>query len=168
MYVLLIVLFVVIGKFLVNLCRLLCTMYYYKKFTMRTNNLEVYSKSVEKLFDFAGTDLELQICQSTYGLDEIYVEKLSHCLTEVDLKEKLNSKFLDTIGVYRSRLFESINLIYWLTFPSRIANRIVKRDLSIPWKILINLFVWILGVIAAYFIELFLGQYILPIVQRLL
>lgn len=132
----------------VNLCRLASTKYYYKKFLKSDPRLEQYVYPVSQLFDKAGTN-------RCFASTRYAGEKISYCIAKYDFRSIVEDTFNQTIGVFRFRIRNSVNPFYWFQFPARLLNS-AKIEFPRPVKVLVPILFWLVGVIAAYYVEKFL------------
>ncbi len=77
---------------------------------------------------------------------------------ESEIYTEIFKKFRYSIGVYKKRIFESVNPIYWIEFLIFLPKKIVEYLLgegqeSIPnWLIrLLNLVYWVIGLLGSLF-----------------
>ncbi len=134
-------------NFILNVCRLALTLQYYQKFIGKSQKLSEYVQSVDRLFDKAGTN---QIFVST----RFAGKSISFCLGMNNYRKELDEIFRQTIGVYKFRIRNTFNPIYWVELPFRITAR-WKWSLLWARKMFSAVF-WLAGVIAAYLINRFL------------
>lgn len=155
MYVLILFLFVVAIKVLVNLIRLIETTYLYKVFQKQPSNIYQYAPFITSVFNSAGTNTIILSTTRTNGLNQATRDYISNSIGKKDSYNAIEVIFQKTIGKYKFRLFQSVNPFYWLFLPKYIFQYFNKQ-LKTPLEILLNLLYWLISVIAAYLVEHFL------------
>lgn len=152
-------LFVIIGiaalKFTLNFFRLIGTLVIFHIFRRQPNNLVQYCPFATSLFNSAGTQQIIISTVRSNGLNQAKKDYISNSLHKKDSYYALENIFQKTIGVYKFRMLESINPFYWIFLPIRILEN-CKVEIPEIAKPIINLIYWLLGVIAAYFLEKYL------------
>lgn len=154
MYILIIFFTIVILKLLLNILRLLGTYFCYNKFKKQAKNLAQLIPFAESLFNNAKTNMiAYQKSDNANTMSWI-----SHFLTDTSQSESLDLVFNKTIGTYKFRIFQCFNPFYWLFLPKYIFEGINLY----PPQILMYLFhliYWIITIVAAHFLELYLDAH---------
>lgn len=154
---------IVLLKFLLNLFRLIGIEFSYRKFLKNSKDLAQYIPLTESLFDSAGTNKFVHV--HTWNTDEY--TRLSSLLCDKDQHRHLNLVFNQTIGTYKTRIFQCINPFYWLFLPKYIFE---SFNISPP-KIAVslsNILYWGITVIASYFLEMYLGSHFQEFFQQVI
>lgn len=157
MYVLKAFLVIVFIKIVLNLSRLIETYYLFKVFKKQPKNIYQYTPFVTSLFNSAGTNQVIIATTHTNGIQQARHDYISNSLGKNDSYNSIEVIFQKTIGVYKYRIFQSINPFYWIFLPKYIFQYFGK-PLKTPLEIMFNLIYWFLTVVATYFVELFLSS----------
>lgn len=128
-----------------NASRLISTLFYYQKFKARDPNLSEYVPAVDRLFDKAGTN---QVFVKT----RFAGKSITYCLGMNDYRTELDDLFRKTIGVYKYRIRNTLNPLYWFDLPGKVATR--SNSYSNPWiQRIFSLLFWAISIIAAYLVN---------------
>ena len=154
---------IVILKFLLNLFRLLGTVFCYRKFLKNTKRLAQYIPFTESLFNSAGTDKFVYM--HTWNTDEY--TKLSSLLLDKDQHEHLDKVFNQTIGTYKMRMLQCINPLYWILLPKYIF---ASFNITPPKFVILlsDILYWGITVTASYFLEMYLESHFQVFFQQVI
>lgn len=156
MYALKMFLIIVSIKLVLNLFRLLETYHLFRIFKKQPKNIYQYTPFVTSLFNSAGTNQVIIATSRASGLNQGRHDYISNLLGDKDSYYSLVIIFQKTIGVYKYRLQQAINPFYWLFLPKYIFQYLGK-PIQTPLEMLFNLIYWLVTVVAAYFVELYLS-----------
>lgn len=150
MKILIILAVIIAAHFLINFIRLMSAHFYYKKFLKSDKSLEQYAYPVSRLFDKAGTN---RILMSTRYAGE----KISFCIAKYEYRGIVDDTFQQTIGVFKFRMRNSFNPLYWLELPTRLC-KLYGAELPKPIDALLSAVFWLFSVIIGYYVEKFLDS----------
>ncbi len=149
---------------LINLARLFSVKRYYKMFRSyresyyrsygnASKRILIYSESIRRLFDKAGTNHKTVLRINR----KIFNRSVSECICDPTSFDEVDNTFLTTTSVYRTRCFNTINPLYWFELPLRIIKKLNIKT-SRTANICLSILSWLLSVIAAFFVEKFLDS----------
>lgn len=144
--------FVFLFRLMANIYRYFATKHYYKLYKSK-KKLSRIIRPVEYLFNKAGT----QRTAIREDRSMVYAENISDQLSDDSAEPLLMEAFENTLGVYAFRIRQNFYLFYWLTLPIYVLSG-SKLSTSKPIGRLLNLLIWILGTVAAYFLERYLDS----------
>lgn len=110
-----------------------------------TQRLSEYAPAVDRLFDKAGTN---QVFVST----RFAGKSITYCLGMKDYRGELDETFKQTIGVYKFRIRNSFNPVYWAELPGRISLR-WKWSSSSLLRLIFSAVFWAFSIAAAWFAQ---------------
>ena len=153
-------------KFLINIFRLLKTLYLYKKFKSKTN-MTSYIPEIDILFKHADTSYQTTYDERKHGYVERTLREVAYLSDKKEYFHEVNKVFQLTIGVYRMRAKSSINPFYWIFLPLNILYTTGVNPPKIL-KCIISIAYWIIGFLASYHLEILLDTVYLDYFQRLI
>ena len=110
---------------------------------------------IANLFDKAKTD-EWTVVEYVAGAERIATKaKLSDCIGNGSHNSRIYYVFQKTIGVYKYRIFQTINPLYWLDMPTRWMQSLDTPPKPFVQKLL-SMLLWLIGVVISYLIGKFL------------
>lgn len=171
MSLLIILLCVISLKIILNVGRLISTWYCFYKFKKQPKNINELAPLVTSLFNNAGTQVSVISTVRSNSLNCGYPDYISNCLNKKNSYYSIQDIFYKTIGVYKLRILQSINIFYYLFLPKHILEHFGKSVSTIR-GIIINIIYWIVSILSAYIIETLLDVYfkqsLLDVINNLL
>lgn len=144
----------IVLSFLINLFRLARTNYYYRLFRGQDSYLRYCEESVSRLFNLAGVN-------NRHSLSLYKNLPVSRFLLDPSSHAQIEDTFCAAIGVYRFRMINAINPISIFERPLLIIRHFSHKEYSAarPSGVkssAISAVLWLLGIVAAHYIEVFL------------
>lgn len=151
-------LFVLFLKIILNIYRLTRTLFYYcqyKRYLKKRNwHFKEYEKNIIKIFKAAGINDSYKSVLEPAGYGKLRAMNVSvfNNLSAVvdDVPILVKGMFHKTIGVYKSRILESINPFFWFEFiiflPRHILEYLNVNPKNVAIKI-VQIIYWILSII---------------------
>lgn len=167
---LLVFLFFVLIKVLLNMYRYARTRSLYKKF-LSGKNFTSFIPELDILFKNAGTSYKTTYDELKHGYWERSVRDIAYSADKSKYFNEVNKVFQITIGVYRLRIKNALNLFYWLFLP---LNLLYSKSIcpNSAVKTIITVMYWALGTVASYLLNLLLDfvyrDYLLKLLKTLL
>lgn len=158
MTLLVLFLFIVLLKFILNLGKLYLTKYCFYKFKKQPKNINEYSPLVTLLFNSAGTQTGVISTVRSNGINQGRYDYISNSLSDRESYSAIQDIFYRTIGTYKLRACQSISPFYWLFLPKYILEYFGKSGSGFVATI-INIVYWVITSIAAYIVENLLDLY---------
>lgn len=155
MNVLFLFVFIIMLKLVLNVGRYILTLYYYRKFKKHDINILKYSASVGILFDTAKTQQLVLMSDRRCS----YRDRISNVLDDSENFFMIDRVFQRTLGVFRTRILQSVNPFYWIFLPSHIFFSLGISINNVLLSIS-NILFWFLSAVAGYFLEIFLESHI--------
>ncbi len=159
-------LIVILTKFLLNIFRLLKTLYLYKKFRLK-ENITSYIPEIDILFKNADTSYPTTYDERKRGYIERALRDVAYLSDKQEYFYEVDKVFKLTIGVYRMRVKSSINPFYWIFLPLNIFYT-AGINPPVTIKCIINVVYWIIGFLVSYHLEILLDAIYLDYFQRLI
>lgn len=148
MKIFLVIVALLILHVVLNASRLVSTLFYYQKFKYKNPNMSEYVPAVDRLFDKAGTN-------QVFVRTRFEGKSITYCLGMNNYRTELDDLFRKTIGVYKYRIRNTLNPLYWFEFPGKAVTK--SSSYSNPWiQRILSLLFWAIGIIAAYLANQFL------------
>lgn len=138
----------------INSFRLLRTCQYHKTFREEPSKLRYSGASVDRLWCKAGID-------KVFASGRYAGERVSSFLADDYYREQIDKLFCSAISVYKGRIKNAFNPLYWLEAPYIVVQTCFLKSKKSPAKLfkrLIGLVLWVIGIIAGHYIESFLNS----------
>ena len=167
MYLLIVFLILIIGKFSLNFFRLVATAIMFKIFRKHPKNIAQFCVFVTFLFDSANTQKIVMYKSRINGINQMHRDYISNCLGSADANDELSIVFQKTMGVYIFRMLQAINPFYWLFLPKYI---LLHFNINAP-KIIqypLQLMYWCVSFGAAYILEKYLDSHFQDFFQQII
>lgn len=167
MYILITFLLIVAIKFVLNFSRLVGTCIMHVIFLSKPKNLVQYCPFVTSLFNSAGTQQAILSTTRSNGMKQAKYDYISNSLDREDTRNALESIFQKTIGVYKFRMFQTINPFYWLFLPKYILEEL-NISISRIGNTFLSFTYWVIGFAGAYFLEKYLDARFQDFFQKII
>lgn len=136
----------VVCSSLLNRFRLQKTLRYYDKFLTNKNELKYSGAEIEYLWRKAGIN-------KVFAFGKYAGENVAYYVANGSYENEIETLFCSAISIYRLRIKNTFNPLFWITFPGTLVQSHTKKQVPAIAKWCLNIIVWGVDVIASHRLE---------------